>query len=38
MFQPDPFPDIPDIFPNDDEDSLISYESDKNFVPNAIVT
>lgn len=37
MIQPEPFPDIPDIFPDDDKDSHVYYESDKNFVPNAVV-
>lgn len=38
MIQPDPFPDIPDIFPDDDKGLLISYEPDQNFVPNVVVT
>jgi hypothetical protein len=38
MIQPEAFPDIPDIFQDDDKGSFISYESDKNFVPNAVVT
>jgi len=33
MIQPEPFPDIPNIFQDDDKGSLISYEPGKNFVP-----